>query len=158
MSAVPNWMSHTCPADAYRLAMDGRCACGQASLAAALGCHAGDIMHAFPSPGLWVNDVRMMQAITTLGIMHEDVTGQTTERKAVQWIQGLGSWMQPGVPMGARNQRTHWVAICGDAIYDLNADSWLPYAVWETQILPELLGGWKASGIEIRKTLIVALV
>lgn len=149
------WLSHTCPQDAYRLAQEGRCACGQASLAAALGRNAGDIMHAFPGPGLWVNEARMKQALQTLGILRDDVTGKTMDRMAVSWIQGLGTWMRPGVPIGARNQRTHWVATCGDAVYDLNADSWLPAEVWRGQVLPDILEGWKASGIEVRKTFLV---
>lgn len=149
------WLSHTCPADAYRLAQDGRCACGQASLAAALGRNAGDILHAFPGPGLWVNDARMKQALKTLGITHYEVGSKKLDQMAVLWIQGLGSWMRPGVPMGARNQRTHWVASHEGLIYDLNADSWLPSAVWREQILPDLLHAWKAKDFEVRKTFLV---
>jgi hypothetical protein len=149
------WLSHTCPADAYRLAEAGQCACGQAALAAALGRNASDLLHAFPGPGLWVNDARMYHAIKTLGVMHEDVTGEAFIGMAVSWLQGLGPWMRTGLPIGARNQRTHWVAECGDAVYDLNADSWLPRVVWKTQVLPELLEGWKAKYFEVRKTFLV---
>jgi len=150
-----SWLSHYCPTDAYRMAQAGYCACGHAALAAALGRNVDDIQHAFAGPDLWMSDRTMLEAFKILGAMHADVTGKTLNRMAVSWIQGLGSWMRPGVPMGARNQRTHWVATCGDAVYDLNADSWLPVEAWKTQILPDILKLWKTDAYEVRKTFLV---
>lgn len=151
------WLSHTCPQDAYRLAEAGRCACGHAALAAALGRNVSDILHAFPGPGLWVNDKRMIAALNTLKVgwkQHgQEIEDTGTTGMAVVWLQGIGSWMRPGVPIGARNQRTHWIATCGDAIYDLNADSWLPAEVWRGQVLPDIIARWKAQPIPaVRET------
>ena len=151
------WLSHTCPQDAYRLAEAGQCACGQAALAAALGRNAGDILHAFPGPGLWVNDKRMIAALNTLKVgwkQHgQEIEDTGTTAMSVVWLQGIGSWMRPSVPIGARNQRTHWIATCGDAIYDLNADSWLPAEVWRGQVLPDIIAQWKAQPIPaVRET------
>jgi len=153
--AAAGLLAHTCPDDAYRLAEEGEAACGQASLAAALARNVRDIMHAFPGPGIWVNDTRMKQALKTLGITHYEVGSKKLDQMSVLWIQGLGSWMRPGVPMGARNQRTHWVASHEGLIYDLNADSWLPSSVWREKILPDLLHAWKAEDFEVRKTFVV---
>lgn len=146
---------HTCPDDAYRLAGHGKAACGHAALAAALQCHVRDIMHAFPGPGLWVNDARMKQALATLEVEHYEVGSKSLNQWSVRWLQGLGSWMRPGVPMGARNQRTHWVASHDGLIYDINADSWLPAEVWQTQVLPDILEVWKTDTFEVRKTFVV---
>lgn len=148
-------LAHTCPDDAYRLAEQGMAACGHAALAAALQCHVRDIMHAFPEPGLWVNDARMKQALATLEVEHYEIGSKALDQWSVRWLQGLGSWMRPGVPMGARNQRTHWVASHEGLIYDINADSWLPAEVWRTQILPDLLEVWKTDTYEVRKTFVV---
>lgn len=148
-------LAHTCPDDAYRLAEQGMAACGHAALAAALQCHVRDIIHAFPGPGLWVNDARMKQSLLTLKVEHYEVGSKALDQWSVRWLQGLGSWMRPGVPMGARNQRTHWVASHEGLIYDINADSWLPSEVWRSQILPDLLEVWKTDTYEVRKTFVV---
>lgn len=97
----------------------------------------------------------MKQALTTLGVENYEVGSKALDQWSVRWLQGLGSWMRPGVPMGARNQRTHWVASHEGLIYDINADSWLAAEVWRTQILPDLLEVWKTDTYEVRKTFVV---
>lgn len=70
-------------------------------------------------------------------------------------VQWEGSWMDPGVPIGARYRRTHWIGIQNplhssmldqvhiDAgIFDINAMSsggWIAYRHWATILVPWLL-------------------
>lgn len=65
-------------------------------------------------------------------------------------VQWGGTWINPGVPMGARYRRTHWVAMrTGREVFDVNAmcvGGWLEFAEWETQLMPWLANqavpGW----------------
>lgn len=62
-------------------------------------------------------------------------------------IQWHGPWMQPGVPIGARYRKTHWVASwCtpsrGIGIFDINAmesGGWISLENWAGVIVPWLL-------------------
>jgi hypothetical protein len=62
-------------------------------------------------------------------------------------IQWHGPWMTPGVPIGARERHTHWVASCrsgrrGIGIFDINAMSsggWISLRDWGETLVPWLL-------------------
>lgn len=151
------------PNDAEELAAAGKCACGQAALAAALGTSVADVLPFFPGPGLWVNDRRMRAAIESAGY-HWAADGLPwPPEMAVVWIQGIGSWMRPGVPAGARNARTHWIATTRTTrnerghqmIYDINLGVWEPISFWKSLVLRPLLKEWKATDFECRSTLLV---
>lgn len=160
MSRKPNLLlSHT-PKDAQELAEAGYAACGHAACAAALGLAVRDVLPQFPGPGLWVNELRMRNAIHHLGFNWSSIGLPWPAEMSVTWLQGLGSWMQPRVPMGARNQRTHWVATMRDEagvqwVYDLNLGEWVTRLTWRRYLLPQLLGIWKAKDFEVRATLSV---
>ena len=150
----------TTPDDAHALAVAGSCACGHAALAAALGRNVTDILTAFlvQGDGLWVNERRMTNAIQYSGASCKPCPAWEATPSVVM-IQGLGSWMRPGVPMGARNQRSHWIAAAkveGDQwVYDINDDDWLPLPVWRATTLSRLLKHWKTESWEVRATFAV---
>lgn len=57
-------------------------------------------------------------------------------------VQWAGPWTRPGVPMAARYRMTHWVAMAGDAIFDINAlcvGGWIARQVWEQRLVPWLI-------------------
>jgi hypothetical protein len=141
------------PDDAYQMAESGKCACGHAALAAALQIDVEDVMPYFTGAGLWVNEARMIQAIRGMSFEAEK-TDQLWSTPRVIMLQGMGSWMLPGVPMGARNQRSHWVAAAMvdgvKLIYDINSNEWMPVATWRSQVMDKLLALWKSDRYEVR--------
>ena len=57
-------------------------------------------------------------------------------------VQWGGPWTKPGVPMRVRYRHTHWVAVEGGHVFDINAicvGGWIPYAEWATQLVPWLI-------------------
>lgn len=161
LAPTTGWASHT-PDDARELAEAGHAACGHAALAAALGISVRKVLPYFikQGGGLWVSEKRMKSAIVSAGFYWDDIGLPWPPITAVVWLQGLGSWMNPGVPIGARNQRTHWIATGCDAegtlcVYDINLGDWVPRVVWRRDMLPDLLFAWKAKDYGVRMTLAV---
>lgn len=157
----PEWALLAVPEDAQYLAKANACACGHASLAAALRCNVSKILPAFhcQGPGLWVNAHRMACALTLRTGKHLFVPlaqAWTTPGPNLLWIQGLGSWMKEGLP-AARNKRTHWVTtinVEGNSwVYDINNGHYLPKPIWEKHVLAAILDHWKATGWQIRTAL-----
>lgn len=150
-----------CPQDLAEMVAADCCACGQAALAAALERNVKGVIKGFISnPGLWVSASLMVKAADKLGFTVRK-TDPFPREKAVMLIQGIGSWMNPGVPIGARNARTHWVATCRTDhgtpwVYDVNIGDWLPASVWESDILAEILAGWKAHAWNVRTTFVLS--
>lgn len=63
-------------------------------------------------------------------------------------IQWEGPWMKPGVPIGARYQRTHWVGSCSRdngaevLVFDINAigaGGWISVSEWAGRLVPWLV-------------------
>ncbi len=71
--------------------------------------------------------------------------------RGVALLQFAGPWSRPGVPKIVHLKHTHWVAICDQFIYDINAPTWLSISEWELQIFPEIAAnhsgcnGWSAK-------------
>jgi len=160
LPASTDFTKHT-PSDAVELANEGKAACGQAALAAALGWSVAQVLPLFEKQGtgLWVSEKRMEMAIALTGSVFIRNAGWPNSM-TVLLIQGLGSWMKPGLPIGARNSRTHWVAtVCDDEahqwVYDINIGDWLPRAMWETNALKPILEHWKTTSWQIRQGYII---
>lgn len=76
-------------------------------------------------------------------------------------VQWAGRWTNPGVPMRARYRHTHWVAVDGAEVFDINAicaGGWLPIAEWRDALVPWLLkecvpgntgGHWMTHVLEV---------
>lgn len=57
-------------------------------------------------------------------------------------VQWAGRWTDPGVPMRARYRHTHWVAVDGAEVFDVNAicaGGWIPMREWTDGLVPWLL-------------------
>ena len=145
------------PPDALELCAAGRAACGHCALAALLGWSVEKVLPAFDGYALWTSERTMIEVMQRLHLDPKQARNHWPEKRAVVWLQGIGSWMKPGIPLGARNQRTHWIAQdeAGEVIYDANIGQWVSRAVWEQTIAVQLKQRWKAISIEPRSTLIL---
>lgn len=132
--------------------------CGPAALCAVLDRTPDEVrpfMGDFEAKG-YTNPTLMYAALKLAG-----VTAKTTYRGDVPRrfpdvehglvrVQWGGPWMQPGVPVGARYRRTHWIAMRdGREVFDVNAmgvGGWLLFEEWETALMPwlarQVVPGW----------------
>ena len=53
-------------------------------------------------------------------------------------IQFTGPWTERDFTQAAL-QHTHWIAVLGEYVFDINWNGWLPRANWEEVVLEELL-------------------
>lgn len=128
-------------------------ACGHFALAASLGCNVMEVVRYFP--GLregksWCSVKTMQEALRISGTKWRMV-GAGWPGAGLVIMQGLGPWMNPGVPFGARLSRTHWIAVHGVRVADANADDWLLRSHWEKIVLSEMLLRWGAEGWEVKR-------
>ncbi len=55
------------------------------------------------------------------------------------FLQWKGWWTDPGKPIAVAYRHTHWIAVTGAMIYDVNADaSWVARDLWE-KAMPVLM-------------------
>lgn len=57
-------------------------------------------------------------------------------------IQWAGPWIGQRVPVRARYRHTHWIAMRGREVFDVNAmcvGGWIPFEEWSTELVPWLL-------------------
>lgn len=128
-----------------------KCNCGPASVAALLGLTCEQVQHAFPGhEGRgYTNPTHVQNAVMSLG-RQAKATWERGDRKpplprfGLVFVQFGGPWLQPGVPIGAAYRHTHWAAVNGEMVYDVNAEGgWWPRVLWEAEVLP-----WIASQIK----------
>jgi hypothetical protein len=77
-------------------------------------------------------------------------------------VQWAGPWTRPNVPMRVRYRQTHWIAVAGNEVFDVNAmcvGGWLPFAEWAEQLVPWLIkeccpqgdgNWWPTHALEIK--------
>lgn len=108
------------------------CNCGPASLAALLGLKCEGVRDAFPdfAKRHYANPTHVLAALEKLGVRARSI-GPHRPVVGLAFIQWGGPWLQPGVPVGAAYQRTHWIAVDGEAVYDVNAQGWVSRETWE---------------------------
>jgi hypothetical protein len=127
--------------------------CGPIALAALVERNVAEVMKWFPHfpERCYTNGNHMQAAMDDAGLKFFWVNDQwpgDTRRRGVAWIQLEGSWLNPGVPMGAALSRTHWVAYRGLFVYDPNVGHWQHREVWEQGALLEWIGRTKgATGV-----------
>ena len=90
----------------------------------------------------------------------DDPVGKTTLKYGLLRVQWGGRWTNPGVPMRARYRHTHWVGVRNmTEFFDVNAMEWLPFTVWNDQLVPWLCHAvvpgwdgtwWPTHAIEVR--------
>jgi hypothetical protein len=129
-------------------------ACGHGALAAALERPLLTVLDALPEGA--VNLPQMKLALLRCGRSHVHVQygwmPDARETPSLVLLQFLGSWMQPEVHPAARCRYRHWVARCGDWIFDINAATWLPFTEWEEFLRINVLPH-RATGYEVFRSL-----
>jgi hypothetical protein len=128
---------------------DGIATCGPISFSAITGCSAREALLFFPHvrERPWTNRTQMERALFEAGFDHEC--------KHMKWpttglclIQITGPWTERRFEQAAL-KHTHWVAVLGEYVFDINWGGWLPRKNWEEIVMDELLmyspgaSGWR---------------
>jgi hypothetical protein len=64
-------------------------------------------------------------------------------------VQWGGPWTKPGVPMQVRYRKTHWVALAGEDVFDINAmnvGGWIKWEIWSGALVPWLIKECQPDG------------
>lgn len=124
--------------------------CGPGALCAVLGLTPTELrsdMLDFERKG-YTNPTLMAEVLSRFGVSHRqtyrrDTGGAKCELAfGLMRVQWAGPWTKPGVPMAARYRQTHWVAVAGDEVFDINAmcvGGWIGRTEWETKLVPWLI-------------------
>lgn len=123
--------------------------CGPGALCAVLGLTPDELrpkMGDFEAKG-YTNPTLMADVLRAHGVRHRqtyrsDLPGRCRVAFGLMRVQWAGPWTQPGVPMAARYRNTHWVALAGDEVFDINAicvGGWIALQEWETKLVPWLI-------------------
>jgi hypothetical protein len=113
--------------------------CGPVAFAALCGISATDLPLFFPqSPErAWTNRSQMEQAIAEFGWSFIKVTSGWP-KLGLCFIHWCGPWTDRGYAHSVL-QRTHWIAVIGDYVFDVNWRGWLPKENWEDVVVPDVL-------------------
>lgn len=134
-------------------------ACGHHSIAAATGRTLDAVKQACESRGGWMNSGMIsgvLRNLKTVEYTHKPNLPKDPEsainllrldgRPIILRLQFEGSWLNPGTPRGAANQRTHYIAVLGEHIMDTmhGANLLIPISTW-LQRQPENIAKFKRS-------------
>jgi hypothetical protein len=153
-SRALGWIST--PSGVDRAVNDRGARCGPISFAAITGRDAEAALGFFPNIAdrAWTTRTDMQRALREGGHQYD--------RRADVWpshglcmVQFTGPWTERGFAQAAL-QHTHWIAVLGEYVFDINWDGWLPRECWEDVVLAELLvfrpgaTGWRVlTGFEL---------
>lgn len=125
--------------------------CGPSALCAVLNMRPEEIrlhMLDFESKG-YTNPTLMFDVLKSLHITHYHVYRSDRPDGLIPSVplglvrvQWGGRWTNPGVPMRARYRETHWAALCGGYVFDVNAmcvGGWMPREEWASELIPWLI-------------------
>lgn len=120
--------------------------CGPTAFSALFGVQ-GDQLHGyFPEmrERPWVNRRDMEYALRERGCKYAklDAGWPTIGFCLIHW---RGPWTTRGYAHSIL-KRSHWVAVAGDYVFDINWRGWLPKENWEDVVIPELLFNCAANG------------
>jgi len=136
--------------DAQRASLEWGANCGPGAVAAVMGMtldevrpHLGDF-----ETKRYTNPTLMRETLDRIGRKYSYLKPPLTwPQYGLARIQWHGPWMLPGVPIGARYRKTHWVgawstAKRGIGIFDINAmasGGWIALEDWGNSLVPWLL-------------------
>ena len=123
--------------------------CGPGALCAVLGVTPEELrpkMGAFEEMG-FTNPTLMAYVLRQHGVGYRetyrsDSPGRCSLNFGLMRVQWAGPWCRSGVPMSARYRKTHWVAVAGEEVFDINAISvggWITRQLWESRLVPWLI-------------------
>jgi hypothetical protein len=113
--------------------------CGHLAFAALAGIRVREVEIFFPQSGdrVWVNRIEMERALRQFGWQFKK-TASRWPNIGLCLIHWYGPWTSRGYAHGIL-QRTHWVAVLGNYVFDANWHGWLPKENWEDVVVAELL-------------------
>jgi len=67
------------------------------------------------------------------------------------FVQIGGTWLEPGVPVGAAYRRTNWIGYAAGesgqgSVYDINSEVWSTAQSWKANVLPRIIEHLKGDG------------
>lgn len=120
--------------------------CGPCSIAALLGM---SLEHLRPHLGRfeqrrYMNPTQVRGVLEQLGLRYQIVgtTGQWPTDGLV-FVQWRGPWDK--APVHVQYQHTHWIAVRGAWIYEVNNREWCPRDFWREQVAPEIASRHEGS-------------
>jgi hypothetical protein len=147
------------PADVNETAARYGANCGPASFAALTRRPISCVMSFFKQfpDRPWTNKTQMRTALNSANLEWRDC-GPELPSEGLALLQLLGPWCRPGIHPGAALSRTHWVAVVGGALYDINWEGWLPQGMWEQLVFVRLRERYRGcSGWGVHAAFEVAL-
>jgi hypothetical protein len=113
--------------------------CGPAAFAALARLHIEAAISYFPDSTnvAWTNRTMMRRALTSIGFDFVHLSGEWP-RVGMCLVHFTGPWTRRAYPAALLRQ-THWVAVCGDYVFDVNWNGWLPRSNWEEVVIEKLL-------------------
>jgi hypothetical protein len=113
--------------------------CGPLAFAAIAGIPVEELHTFFPeiADRSWINRTEMERALQGFGWEFMKIASRWPNL-GLCFIHWCGPWTDRGYAHGVL-QRTHWVAVVGDYVFDVNWRGWLPKENWEDVVVPELL-------------------
>lgn len=120
--------------------------CGPTAFSALFGVRSDQLHEYFPEirERPWINRRDMEYALRERGCTFAklDAGWPTIGFCLIHWH---GPWTTRGYAH-AILKRSHWVAVAGDYVFDVNWHGWLPKENWEDVVIPELLANCEANG------------
>lgn len=105
--------------------------CGPCALAAAIGKDLADVREALPgfSVRKYMNVTQMKDALKVLKVQHRFAAGYGDGLLHIQWggFEILPTWVQ--------YEHTHWIAVKGDAVFEVSAGEWVTFEEWK-RVMP----------------------
>ena len=140
-----NWMRHSLALDHldafYTIAPEtnGDFGCGPVAFAAIAGISTDEVARYFPSSEdrAWTNRRQMETALKSFGWRFTRVA-DAWPQLGLCLVHWRGPWTKGKYP-AAIMPRTHWVAVIGDYVFDVNWRGWLPRENWEDVVVSELI-------------------
>ncbi len=128
------------PPDADEAYESWRATCGPTAFAALVGKPVMEVRGSFPGfpEREWVNPTDMREALLAAAVPFEVESGIWPQRGLV-FVQFTGPWTEPDVPVAAAYRHTHWIAIDGTEVYDVNARGWISKVEWMENLAPNLI-------------------
>jgi hypothetical protein len=88
----------------------------------------------------YANPTHLKEALGLAGVRYTVGSPQVRPTFGLLFIQWGGPWLNPRVPIAQAYRHTHWIAVDGDHVYDLNAEGgWWLRQDWERDCAPWLM-------------------
>lgn len=151
------------PPDADHAHAQWKANCGPCALAAVLGRPLAALRPLFPDYPRrpWTNPTHMRAALDRAGAGYRTATASDTNWSGtlLLFVQWVGPWSAPGVPVAAAYRNTHWIGTKAGAVYDVNAGDWMTPEEWRTDFVlhilrhvPNATGWYVRTAIAVTRT------